>query len=151
MLVRDGIAIRIPAGWEGKLFRLPGTGPTLHAANFPLPPQDGNFGAGATSTMADDGVFIALVEYERELAGTGLFAARGVPVPLHPRDVSARAMQRRVPGRFGVQRFFTEAGRAFCLYAVIGSKPSRDGLIRRANGLLSDLRIDPAPVPPEGG
>src|SRR5919201_4777203 len=140
MLVGHGLGIRIPAGWDGRVFRLPGTGPTLHAASFPLPPRDGNFGAEATSAMADDGVFVALVEYEPDLAGTGLFAGQGLPLPLHARDLSERAMQRRIPGRAGVQRFFTEAGRAFCLYAVIGSKPSRDGLIRRANDLLQDLR-----------
>jgi hypothetical protein len=143
MLVRHGLEVRIPAGWEGRLFRLPGTGPTLHAANFPLPSHDGSFGAEATSAMGDDGVFIALVEYEPELAGTGLFSSQGLPAPLHARDVSARALQRRIPGRFGVQRFFTQSGRAFCLYTVIGSNPSRDALVRRANDLLADLRIDP--------
>jgi hypothetical protein len=139
---RHGLEVQVPAGWEGKVFRLPGTGPTVHVANFPLPSQDGSFGAAATSTMGDDGVFVALVEYDPGLAGRGLFAHQGLPLPLHARDVSARAMQRLIPGRFGMQRFFTQAGRAFCLYAVIGSRPSREALIGEANDLLRDIRIE---------
>ena len=137
-----GIAVDVPAGWEGKVFLLPGTGPTMHAANFPLPPSDGNFGAGAISSMAEDGVFVALVEYERTLAGAGLFASQGLPAPLTARDMNARAMQRMMPGRFGVQRFFTERGRAFCLYAVIGSRPSRDVLVGNVNDIVGGLYID---------
>jgi hypothetical protein len=142
-LSRDGITVVIPAGWEGRVFRLPGTGPTMHAANFPLPPVDGNFGAAATSSMSDDGVFVALVEYEPALAGRGLFSSSGVPAPLAARHMSPRAMQRLAPGRSGVQRFFTEAGRAFCLYAVIGSRPSRDALVGRVNDVVSSMHIDP--------
>ena len=141
MLSRHGLEVRVPAGWEGKVFRLPGTGPTLHAANFPLPSHDGNFGAHATSAMGDDGVFIAVVEFDARLAGQGLFAGQGLPLPLRTRDVSPRALQRLIRGRYGVQRFFTEGNRAFCLYAVIGSRPSRDALIRKANDLLGALRI----------
>src|SRR5437764_14638302 len=106
-LSRHGIGVDVPAGWEGKVFLLPGTGPTMHAANFPLPPSDGNFGAGAISSMAEDGVFVALVEYGRTLAGAGLFASQGLPAPLTAGDISARAMQRRSPGTLGGRRCCT--------------------------------------------
>ena len=141
-LARYGIAVNVPSGWEGKVFTLPGTRPTMHTANFPLPPSDGNFGAAAISSMADDGVFVAFVEYDPELAGVGLFSTQGLPAPLVARDMSGRAMQRMIPGRSGVQRFFTESGRAFCLYAVIGSKPRRDALVGKVNDLVGGLEID---------
>ena len=149
-LERYGLEVQVPTGWEGRVFRLPGTRPTLHAANFALPVRDGNFGAAATAAMADDGVFVAVVEYDPRLAGRGLFGHQGVPVPLRVRDVNPRAMQHVVPGRFGVQRFFSEAGRAFCLYAVIGSSPTRETLIGKANDLLRSIQIDgrsPSPTP----
>jgi len=144
-LARHGLEVRVPAGWEGRVFRLPGTGATMHAANFALPPGDGSFGAAAVSEMAADGVFVALVEFSPRLAGQGLFAHQGIPAPLRARDASPRAMQRLVPGRAGVQRFFSHGGRAFCLYAVVGSRPSRDALIRQANRLLGTVRISPRP------
>jgi hypothetical protein len=154
-LARHGLEVRVPSGWEGRVFRLPGAGATLHAANFALPARDGSFGASAVSHMADDGVFVAVVEFSPGLAGRGLFADRGVPGPLRARDASPRAMQRLIPGRAGIQRFFTVGGRAFCLYAVVGSTPSRDVLIGRANDLLRSVRVAPrsaagSAVPLEG-
>jgi hypothetical protein len=150
-----GIEVRVPSGWEGKVFRLSGTRATLHAANFALPPRDGSFGANAVSEMADDGVFVAVVEFSPRLAGQGLFAEQGVPGPLRARDASHRSMQRLVPGRAGIQRFFTAEGRAFCLYTVVGTKPSRDVLVGQANDLLRTIRVLPratsgSPAPLEG-
>ena len=142
-LARHGLELRVPGGWEGRVFRLPGARATLHAANFALPPRDGTFGATAVSDMADDGVFVAVVEFSPRLAGQGLFAHRGIPGPLRAREASPRALQRLVPGREGIQRFFTEGGRAFCLYAVIGSKPSREVLVGKVNELLRSVRITP--------
>ena len=147
-LARHGLEVHVPAGWEGKVFRPAGAGATLHAANFPLPPNDGSFGASAVSEMADDGVFVALVEFSHRLAGRGLFSGDGIPGPLRAREASPRAMQRLVRGRAGIQRFFTSGGRAFCLYAVIGSRPSRETLIGRANEILRSVRI--APRTPSG-
>jgi hypothetical protein len=153
-LARHGLEVRVPPGWEGKVFRLPGTGATLHAANFALPAHDGSFGATAVSEMADDGVFVAVVEFSARLAGRGLFAHQGF-AGLRAREASPRSMQRLVPGRAGVQRFFTAGGRAFCLYAVVGSRPSREVLIGRANDLLRSVRVTPrspsgSAVPLEG-
>ena len=44
----------------------------------------------------------------------------------------------------GVQRFFTEAGRPFCLYLVVGSWPNPWKLLRQANRVLRTLAITPA-------
>jgi hypothetical protein len=40
-----------------------------------------------------------------------------------------------------VQRFFTVAGRAFCLYSVIGALANRIPLTDRANQLIGSLRV----------
>ena len=48
-----------------------------------------------------------------------------------------------IPGMAGTQRFFSVSGRAFCLYAVIGSASRRPVLVSRLNDALSTLRISP--------
>ena len=69
----------------------------------------------------------------RSLApGVGLFAHRGIPVPLDPRRFHPDALNRPRPGRLGYQRFFTEAGRPFCLFAVV-RRPSAAGASARAH------------------
>jgi hypothetical protein len=40
-----------------------------------------------------------------------------------------------------VQRFFTVAGRAFCLYVVVGSHIDRAEVIPAVNQVLESLRI----------
>jgi hypothetical protein len=52
-------------------------------------------------------------------------------------------LQRLIPGQSGVQRFFSERGRAFCLYVVIGSHSSRRALVEEVNRLLATLEVDP--------
>jgi hypothetical protein len=48
---------------------------------------------------------------------------------------------RRLPGQAGLQRFFSERERAFCLYVVIGAHARRDALVRMASRALEQLRI----------
>jgi hypothetical protein len=85
--------------------------------------------------------FVAIVEYDWGLAGRGLFSHHGVPLPLRASAASPRAMQRRVPGKAGIQHFFSQGDRAFCLYAVVGHEPSRRALVRHANDVLESLWI----------
>jgi len=145
-----GIGVDLPAGWEGRIFRLVEGWPTLHAANFALPPEDGEFGSLALSSMGPAGVFIALTEYTPRLAGRGLFGSQGLRLPLAG-DFDSRALVRLRSGRFGVQRFFTAAERALCLYVGVGSVPSRAALVDTARPVLSTLEIGPAtPASTEG-
>lgn len=136
-----GRGLELPPGWDGRIFQRPEGLPILHAANFPLPVEDGDFGSGALSSMEPDGVFIALVEYDPASAGFGLFGHPGPPLPLKGQDFSGSALQRRIPGQFGVQRFFTAAGRALCLYVVVGSQPSPRTLVGEANTVLRTLAV----------
>jgi hypothetical protein len=142
-LSAHGLVVDVPQGWDARIYRRPQAEPNLHAANFPLPLDDGDFGSGALSTMGPEGIFFALGEYERSLAGVGLFAPEGLPLPIDRRELSANALQRRRPGQFGVQKFFTTRGRAFCLYVVVGSRPSPNHLVATANDVLTSVLVEP--------
>jgi hypothetical protein len=138
-----GIEVDVPEGWEGRIFRHEGGEPTLHVGNAPLPVQDGDFGAGAIASMDPGGVFLALTEYGIELAGRGLFEPAGPPRNLAAAEVSPAALQRTLPGRAGLQRFFTASGRAFCLYLVVaaGSKLDAAPLVSQAVRVLRTVVI----------
>jgi hypothetical protein len=121
----------------------------LHAADFALPEKRGDFGSGAVETMRSDQAFIALVEYHRDSARTALFAAHsGMPRQMGTDDFSPRQLQRTIRGQGGTQVFFVEAGRAFCLYVVLGSMANRHQVVPRVNVALSAIEIE-SPLPPE--
>ena len=170
-LAGAGIAAEVPAGWDARIYTrplaapevLPQPGPSpfrrpaaasggsagLHAASFPLPPSDGDFGTGATSSMPAGGAFLSLLEYEVGAGlrpGVGLFAPRGAPGGLEPGDFAPETMLRPRPGQAGAQRFFTAGGRPFCLYAVLGRAAERGGALDDLNRLLASLRFGSALV-----
>ncbi len=124
-LAAYGISIDLPRGWHGRIYRRAGAQATLHAANFALPSDDGDFGSGALAHMPEHGVFLALKEYEAgaELRpGVGLYASRSLPLPLQQSNFNPRALQVGRPRQAGFQHFFTASGeRPFCLYAVIST------------------------------
>jgi hypothetical protein len=145
-LSRHGIAVELPQGWEGAITWREAqqgetTHPVLHIGSFPLPPDRGDFGSGAVDIMTFDDVFVALLEYHPEAAGQALFAREGVPAALDPGQFSPSILQRQLPGHAGTQEFFTEAGRAFCLYAVLGAYRRRLRLVPRINDILPSIRI----------
>ena len=175
-----GIELRLPGGYEGRIYRraepaapeaaaraqlvspsaamppvppLPPsppapTYPVLHAGNFPLPSEMGDFGSGAVEVMTTGDVLMVLFEYDPASVGTALFAAGGVPT-LRPTDFGPDTLQRPINGQVGVQRFFNESGRAFCLYVVLGGEADRAHHVFAVNAALRELVIDP--VPPGGG
>ena len=106
--------------------------------------DDGDFGSRAVGRMTDGGIFIALTEYRPELAGKPLFSGPGLPLAVGDSELNPLALQRALPGQSGVQRFFTEAGRPFCLYLVVGSWPNPWKLLRQANRVLRTLAVTPA-------
>jgi hypothetical protein len=136
------IALQLPPGWEGRVWKRESGQPVVHAANFALPESDGDFGVAAAERMPRHGVLVVLVEYEPSLAGTALFAASGPPARLRGGDFSGRTLLRALPGQAGAQRFFTAAaGRPFCLYVVIGSAADAAALAGQATTLLAGLSI----------
>lgn len=149
-IAAHGLRVELPARWEGRLFLRDAAvagwageavHAVLHLANFPLPPGRGDFGTGAVETMRAGDAFVALLEYGAAEVGTALFAARGVPRP-HPRDFAPNALQRPLPGQLGYQRFFTEHGRAFCLYVVLASGAGADVLVREVRAVLDSVAFE---------
>jgi hypothetical protein len=144
-----GLAVDAPPGWEARIFRLPDGLPTLHVANLPLPSADGDFGGTALASMGDGGAFLALTEYGPALAGRGLFASPRLAAPLSSSDLDPRALQRIRSGQRGAQRFFTVAGRPFCLYVVVAaSGPSLAPLVREVNAVIGTIEIGTSSVVP---
>lgn len=142
-----GIAVAVPAGWDVRIFRrTPEAGatanPVVHAATFPLPAQRGDFGSGAVERMGGDDVLVVLFEYDPAASRTALFSPRGRPSPA-PADFNPRGLQRTLRGQSGRQYFYTEQGRAFCLYIVLGSHARRAVLVPRARQLLAGVAIAP--------
>jgi hypothetical protein len=146
-----GIIAPLPEGFEGRIFVRPApagmtTYPVAQFATFPIPDDVGDFGSGAVNLMRPDDVYATLFEYGPESVGTALFAQPGRPQDLRPRDFSTITLRRGIAGQSGTQWFFTEAGRPFSFYAVLGNHALRRVLVPRVNDLLRQLSISPAPV-----
>ncbi len=148
-LTRSGVSVDVPVGWEGDIsgggFELQSDGgrePTvLHVASFPMPAEVGSFGAGAVDVMSRQDVFMVLFEYGPAAVGTPLFANQGAPTRVLPGDFDREALQFGIPGQSGLQYFFTEKGRAFCIYIVLGSHLDRADLVPQVNAVLESLVI----------
>jgi hypothetical protein len=103
----------------------------------------GDFASGAVDKLGNDDVFVVLFEYDPSSADTALFRSAGIPRTLAADDFSPNVMQRAIRGQAGVQRFFHDQGRAFCLYVVIGSFARRRELVKKVNAVLATLTIEP--------
>ncbi|MHB8464374.1 MAG: hypothetical protein ACYDH6_24025 [Acidimicrobiales bacterium] len=141
-----GIAVEARGGWDVRIAKRPPQAPettyaTLHAATFALPASFGDYGDGAVELMSPNDVFVALVEFDPAATATALFSARGFPAPLTGGDIRRGGVQRALGEMAGVQRFFSAAGRAWCLYVVVGSFRARERLVRRANQLVAGIRV----------
>jgi hypothetical protein len=140
-----GLSVTPPDGWEAVIYRrLEGPGeqtfPIVHAATVPLPVQRGDYGSGVVETLRASDLFVSLLEFGPQAANSPLFALAGIP-GLTPDMYRLKQLQRVLLGQAGVQRFFTEAGRAFCLYSVIGSYANRIPLCARANHMIGSIHI----------
>jgi len=153
-----GITLDLPSGWEARITMRTAepldpahalaaggsvaatTGALVHAANFALPSEAGDFGAGAVELMANADLLVILFEYDRASASTAMFAAPGLP-RVRADDFSPVALQRVLEGQGGVQKFFNQAGRAMCLYVVLGSYARRTRTVPVINALLDGVTI----------
>jgi hypothetical protein len=162
-LTAHGITVLTPPGWEGRIFRRLQHGevasaatdqgpaapageetfPVLHVATIPLPNDVGDYGGGAVDTLGPSDALVAVKEFAPRLATEAVFSTPGVPRSLDTEAFTPRALQRILPGQAGLQRFGHEAGRAFCLYVVLGGWRNRDLVVPAVNTVLGSLRIDP--------
>jgi hypothetical protein len=146
-----GIGASLPDGFEGRIFVRPCGGgetsqPVAHFATFPLPEDVADFGGGAVTLMGPHDIFAVLFEYGPESIGKQLFGRQGMPRSLLSEDFRPILLRRGLGGQSGTQWFFTEAGRAFTFYAVLGSHARRDSLVPKVNELLGTLSISAPPV-----
>jgi len=146
-----GIAAQLPRRFEVRIFVRPASVgvsyPVGQFATFPIPDNIGDFGSGAVTLMGPDDVFATLFEYGPESLGTALFSSQGRPSFFSPDDFSPVRLRRGIVGQSGTQRFFTEGGRPFSFYAVLGSHVRRNSLVPSVNELISSLSISPASTP----
>ena len=146
-LTVPGLQLDVPPGWEARVRRQPAVQAQsrgnllLHACTRGLPAERGDFGSGVVDLLGADDVFVALAEYDREEVGSALFSQRGLP-RVRPADFRTNGMQRPLPGQSGGQWFFSHAGRAFCLFVVLGSHGRRAAGAARANALLAALTVE---------
>jgi hypothetical protein len=143
-----GISVTLPAGWEGRIWRPPSDGvpgatrnPALHAASVALPQVRGDFGGGVVERLDPAGVFVSLLEYDREATATPLFAALGLPTDVSGARFQTSTLQRAVAGQSGAQWFFQVSGRAFCLYVVLGAHRDRWRLAAQAADVVQTVVV----------
>jgi hypothetical protein len=162
-LSAGGLTVELPQGWEAEIDAgapgwsdaesgqpielLPATQPdgavrrvVAHLANFPLPPGRGDFGSGAVEAMRPGDALVVLFEYEPESTATALFHADGLPV-IAAADFSPAGLQKPLPGGSAVQRFFSIANRAFCLYVVVGSHIDRADVVPVIADVLEGIEV----------
>jgi hypothetical protein len=147
-LERKGVRMRVPPGWEGRMGQLlegdegESTFQVIHAATVPLSGPRADYGGGVVERLGSGDVFVALLEFGPEEAGSALFK---VVEDIPTLDISMfhrNQLQRRIRGQAGVQHFFTLNGRPFCLYVVLGSIANAPELVVKANELLDGLSVE---------
>lgn len=146
-LAAEGLELEVPPGWESRIRRgKPEQAgetlmPVLHAATVPLDAERADFGAGVVERLGPEDVFISLVEFGPEAAGSKLFPEVERLPNLLPDMFHPSQLQRTLRGQAGTQIFFTYQGRAFCLYVVIGANARRVELTRKAQTIIRRLTI----------
>ncbi|MFV0460849.1 MAG: hypothetical protein ACK5MT_19000 [Actinomycetales bacterium] len=156
-----GLAVETTARLDARIYRRAPelaedvTRPIVHLCTVAMPTERGDYGSGAVDRLSPEDVFVSLVEFGPGEVDTPLFATKGRPTSIDPDDFDPNALQRVQNGQSGKQYFFTEAGRAFCLYVVLGSHANRRRLAATAATMVQSLQIgesggDPLPAPKVG-
>jgi hypothetical protein len=141
-----GLSVAPPHGWHARIARREGAGPVLHLATLALLDSDGDFGGAATARMHADAAFAALIRYRVDAhvkPHVGLFGSPGWSPRLRPGDFGPAQLQVIRPGQIGMQRFFTQLARPFCLYAVVQPVRERPAkLIGELSAALATIGFD---------
>jgi hypothetical protein len=148
-LDRYGLHLAVPSGWEARIYRRAPeergelSFPVLHLGTVPLPAVRGDYGGGVVERLGSEDVFVSMLEFGAGVADEGLFAHRGIPA-LRPSQFGPGRLPHVQADVSAVQHFFSDAGRAFCLYVVVGSHGRRMVTVPRAQQALRGLTIRPA-------
>jgi len=145
-----GVTVTVPPGWDVRIYRREPVPPEVaftvaHLANFPLPAGRGDYGNGAVDVMGPSSVLVCLLEHAPEQAAHALFSSPGAPKGFEPGDFHRTTLQHARAGQVGVQRFFNTSGRAWALFAVLGSDQRLAVLVPQVNQVLASLEIGVGP------
>ena len=146
-LERNGVRLRVPPGWEGRMSQQLDSDrgerafQVVHAATIPLAGPRADYGGGVVERLGDRDVFVSLVEFGPSEANTALFKEVDSLPSLEVSMFHRNQLQRRIRGQAGVQHFFTLEGRPFCLYVVLGSIARAPELVAEANELISGIDV----------
>ena len=113
----------------------------VHVSTASLPAHRGDFGGGVVEELGPNDVFVAVLELEPDQADSAFVRHQGIPRTIAPGRYATDTMQRTIHGQAGTQVFFAEAGRAFCLYVVLGSHARRNELAPVVNRILGRITI----------
>ena len=138
-LVRHGIGVRLPRGWDGRIrargFPLPGAA-IVEVASFPLPTRDDEATSKAARALGRTDVLVVASE---TLADANLPPEK--PQIALPMRGATRARHA------AVDEYFIASGRAFALHATFGTTRPARNLIRRVNAVLASLTVQRRPRP----
>jgi hypothetical protein len=146
ILSRYGLQLTVPPGWEARIYRRAPeergelSYPVLHLGTVPLPATRGDYGGGVVEHLGSEDVFISMLEFGASVADEGLFAHQGIPL-LRPSQFGPGRLPHVQADVSAVQHFFSSAGRAFCLYVVVGSDGRRMATVPKAEQALRGLTI----------
>jgi hypothetical protein len=121
--------------------------PVLHVATIPLAPDVADYASDAVDQLGPGDAIVVLKEFDPAETRYPLFDTVGMPRDLDPDWFGPATLQRSLPGQAGVQLFFQEAGRAFCLYVVLGAYARRNDVVPEVNAVLATIRIDATTAP----
>jgi hypothetical protein len=147
-LSSHGIAITVPKGWEGRIF-VPDLDPPainlpiLHLTDTVLTTERSSYAPELAARAGGTGILVALLEFDNTLADVGLYEPQGLRLPLTRERFHPKALQFPSRVQEGHQWFFSEGGRAFCLYVVLGTGRGVDRRLAEANRALASLDIRP--------
>jgi hypothetical protein len=141
-----GVGLTLHPGWEGRIW-LPTepppaeNHPVVRLANFALPQTKDTYAEDAAEDLRPGQMLVSMAEFSPRLADRGLYAPRGVP-RFTREDLDPRALQRHLPGRSGLQRFFSMRGRAFSLYVIARDGAGLDDAIRELIAQLHSMVVE---------
>lgn len=141
---RDGIAVMLPAGWDGRLGR-----GALHAASFPLAADLSPWTPEAGKQLSADDVLVALFEDEPRPSPpleVSDYPELSGPLRLDTGDFEpfdGITDDSRATGHGYARRTFQVSGRFFVLFAEAGERVPSPSLLGALNKLLGSLAVEP--------
>ena len=141
---RYGIAVTLPAGWDGRLGR-----GALHAASFPLPADIPGWTRNAAERLEGDDVLVALFENEQQRSPPlelAEYPKLGGPLRLDAGDFQpfdGVTEDSRATGHGYARRTFRLSGRFFVLFVEAGEQVPPPAALAALNELLGSLTVEP--------